>query len=108
MRKAIELAKAGDTKMLKFLLDRILPKERSVHIELPAMDRSSDAAELFATIIDAVGAGHTAPSEAAAMTSLVAARARIMNNAELQLRLDELEKRQKEIQDALENLRKES
>ena len=108
VRKAIELAKAGDTKMLKFLLDRILPKERSVHIELPAMDRSSDAAELFATIIDAVGAGHIAPSEAAAMTSLVAARARIMNNAELQLRLDELEKRQKEIQDALENLRKES
>ena len=26
MRKAIELAKAGDVQMLKFLLDRILPK----------------------------------------------------------------------------------
>ena len=29
VRKAIELAKAGDTQMLKFLLDRILPKDRS-------------------------------------------------------------------------------
>ena len=26
VRKAIELAKAGDVQMLKFLLDRILPK----------------------------------------------------------------------------------
>jgi hypothetical protein len=33
VRKAIELAKAGDTQMLKFLLDRILPKDRSVHVE---------------------------------------------------------------------------
>lgn len=108
VRKAIELAKAGDTQMLRFLLDRILPKDRSVHIELPAMDRSSDAADLLATIIDAVAAGHIAPSEAAAMTSLVAARARIMHDAELQVRLNDLERRQKEIQDALEQLRKES
>src|SRR5215831_6805707 len=40
LRKAIELAKAGDTQMLKFLLDRILPKERSVRVDLPAMDIS--------------------------------------------------------------------
>ena len=36
VRKAVELAKAGDVPMLNFLLDRILPKERSVHVELPA------------------------------------------------------------------------
>jgi len=108
VRKAIEVAKAGDTQMLKFLLDRILPKERSVQVELPTMDRSSDAVDVLATIIDAVGSGQIAPSEAAAMTSLVAARARIMNDAELQLRLDDLEKRQKEIQDILGKLRKES
>ena len=28
VRKAIELAKAGDVAMLKFLLERILPRER--------------------------------------------------------------------------------
>ena len=48
MQKAIELAKAGDTQMLKFLLDRILPKERSVRVELPVMDRSSDAVDALA------------------------------------------------------------
>jgi len=79
-----------------------------VQVELPTMDRSSDAVDVLATIIDAVGSGQIAPSEAAAMTSLVAARARIMNDAELQLRLDDLEKRQKEVQDVLEKLRKES
>ena len=40
VRKAIELAKAGDSPMLKFLLDRILPKDRSVRVDLPAMDRA--------------------------------------------------------------------
>jgi len=43
VRKAIELAKAGDVQMLKFLLDRILPKERPVHVDLPVMDRADDA-----------------------------------------------------------------
>ena len=30
LRKAIEIAEAGDVPMLKFLLDRTLPKERSI------------------------------------------------------------------------------
>jgi hypothetical protein len=42
VRKAIELAKAGDVQMLKFFLDRILPKERSVRLDLPTMDHASD------------------------------------------------------------------
>jgi len=46
VRKAIERAKAGDTQMLKFLLDRILPKERSVRVDLPAMDGASNAVSL--------------------------------------------------------------
>jgi hypothetical protein len=29
--------------MLKFLLDRILPKERPVHLDLPAINHFSDA-----------------------------------------------------------------
>jgi hypothetical protein len=91
-RKAIELAKAGDTQMLKFLLDRILPKERSVHVNLPVMDHSSDAFDALGAVIDAVGAGQIAPSEAAALASLVADYARIINVAELEERLESIEK----------------
>jgi hypothetical protein len=57
VRTAIELAKDGDVPMLKFLLDRILPKERSVLVDLPPMDHASDAVDVLGTIIAAVGAG---------------------------------------------------
>jgi hypothetical protein len=92
MRKAIELAKAGDTQMLRFLLDRILPKERSVHVDLPVMRQSADAIDSLAVIVEAVGAGRIAPSEAAALASLVGAYARVMDVAELQERLENIER----------------
>ena len=94
MRKAIELAKAGDGPMLKFLLDRILPKERSVRVDLPAMDRAGDAVDASAAIIDAVGTGRITPSEGSAVaTSVVEAHARAINDADVELRLDDLEKK---------------
>ena len=55
MRKAIELAKAWDTQMFKFLLDRVLPRERSVRIDLPAMEHADDAVDALGKIINAVG-----------------------------------------------------
>src|SRR5437763_16153294 len=75
VRKAIELAKAGDVQMLKFLLDRILPKERSVRVDLPAMERASDAVDALGAIIDAVGSGRIAQRDGSALASLVAAYA---------------------------------
>ena len=63
VRKAIEMAKAGDVPMLKFLLDRILPKERSVRVNLPPMDDVSDAVDALGAIIEAVGNEHIAPKE---------------------------------------------
>jgi hypothetical protein len=55
VRKAIEMAKAGDAQMLKFLLDRILPKARSVLVNLPRMDHASDAVDALGAIIEALG-----------------------------------------------------
>jgi hypothetical protein len=43
VRKAVELAKAGDVPMLKFLLDRLLPKERLIKIDLPRLDFADEA-----------------------------------------------------------------
>jgi hypothetical protein len=45
VRKAVELAKAGDAVMLKFLLGRILPRERLIKLDLPHMDFADDAVE---------------------------------------------------------------
>ena len=38
VRKAVALAKAGDVGMLKFLLGRILPRERPIEIDLPPLE----------------------------------------------------------------------
>jgi hypothetical protein len=96
VHKAIELAKAGDTQMLKFLLDRILPKERSVRVDLPAMDRPSDAVDALAAVIEAAGTGQIAPSEGVALASLVVAYARTIDDV-AELRLDLVERKLQEI-----------
>jgi hypothetical protein len=104
VRKAIEMAKAGDAQMLKFLLDRILPKERSVRVDLPPIDHASDAVDALRAIIDAVATGQIAPTEGSAIATLISMYARAVNDAKFDLRLDEIEKRQKAIQDAIEIL----
>jgi hypothetical protein len=71
VRKAIEIAKGGDTQMLKFLLDRILPKERRIRIDLPRLDYAHNAIDAFAEIVDAVTKGDLLPSEGAALGTLV-------------------------------------
>ena len=90
VRKAIELAEAGDGLMLKFLLDRILPKERCIH--LPPMDHDCDPVERCEAILEAVCAGGIAPNEAAPLGSLVAGYARIIQFAEVDQRLHAIEK----------------
>src|ERR1700730_6620159 len=97
VRKAVELAKAGDVPMLKFPLDRILPKERSVRVDLPAMEYAYDAVDALGAIIDAVGTGRIAPSEAAALASLVAVYARTIDTADLESRLETIEKELKDL-----------
>ena len=92
VRKAIELAKAGDVPMLKFLLDRILPKERSVRVELPTMERADDAVDALGAIINAVGTGQIASNEAAALATLVATYVRTINVHEHESRLDKIER----------------
>jgi hypothetical protein len=96
VRKAIELAKAGDVQMLKFLLDRILPKARSVCVDLPPMDHASDAIDAIGKIIEAAGTGQIAPTEAATLASLLEASARIFNIAELGQRLYKAEQELRE------------
>lgn len=91
LRKAIEIAESGDVQMLKFLLDRILPKERSVHVDLPQVDCASDAVDALGLVIDAVANSRMSPSEGVALANLVTNYARTINVADVELRLDNLE-----------------
>ena len=84
-RKAIEMAHAGDISALRLCLDRILPprRERVVIIDLPEIVEGADAAKALSTILKAVGAGELTPTEAKALSDMVAvyANVRAVNDA---------------------------
>ena len=50
IRTAIDLAKAGDKDMLKFLLGRVLPKERAIRLELPSVNSTAKAVTALAAV----------------------------------------------------------
>jgi len=75
------------------LLGRILPKERSVRIDLPPTDGDFDAVDAMATIFNAAVSGQILPSEAAALASTVTAYTRTIDTTELTGRLEAIEKR---------------
>ena len=102
LRTAAELARAGDISMLKVFVPRFLPKERTVQIDLPRMEQANDAVDVLAAIVQAVAAGQITPSEGLTLANLVGQYARAINVADLELRLDKLEKKLDEIVSALQ------
>ncbi len=90
LRKAIEMAKGGNVAMMKFLLDRILPKERSIQLELPRLDFAHDSVDAMAEIINAVSSGRISPREAADVAQLISAFTRAIDVTDAQLQIDQL------------------
>jgi predicted transcriptional regulator len=82
--KAIELAHSGDTIALRLCLDRILPprRERVVIVDLPEIVQGTDAAKALSAILKAVAAGELTPSEAKALSDMVAAYANLQAASE--------------------------
>lgn len=95
LRKAIELAKSGDIQMLKFLLNRILPRDRAVKVELPKMEYADDAVEALGAVAQAMSEGKISPSEGAALATVVNSYARAIDLADVVKRLEALERQQK-------------
>jgi hypothetical protein len=93
VRKAVELAKAGDRHMLKLLLGRILPRERLIAIDLPSIVEASDAVDALGSIAQAVSEGKVTATEGAALASLMNSYARAVDTADLVARIDALEAR---------------
>jgi hypothetical protein len=91
IRIAIKMAKDGDKDMLKFLLARVLPKERSIRLDLPALEAASDAVDAVAMVTDAVSAGKLTPAEGAAVGSLIASYSRTVDVSEQEDHLADLE-----------------
>ena len=93
LRKAIEMAKGGNVAMMKFLLDRILPKERPIQLELPHLGYAHDSVDAMAEIINAVSSGRISPREAADVAQLISAFTRAIDITDAQFQIDELKSR---------------
>ena len=91
VRKAVELALAGNVVMLKFLLSRMLPRERLIKLDLPRMKFADDAVEALGTVMQAVSEGKISPSEGAAIATLINSHTRAIDTADLVKRLEALE-----------------
>jgi hypothetical protein len=92
IRRAVELAIDGDVPMLKFLLTRILPRERPVNLDLPQMEFADDAVEALGAITQAIAEGRISPSEGAALATVVNSYARAIDIADVVKRLEALER----------------
>jgi Family of unknown function (DUF5681) len=92
-RKAIELAKAGDMQALRLCIDRLAPprKDSPVAFDLPEMKTLNDAVPAMGALVKAVGRGDLTPTEAAELTKMVQAFAKIIETAELEERVRTLE-----------------
>jgi Family of unknown function (DUF5681) len=92
-KKAIDLAKAGDSTALRLCMDRIVParKDRHIAFKLPKMESPEHAVKAAAAIVEAVAGAELTPSEAAEMMKLVEAYTRILEAEDHEQRLRALE-----------------
>jgi hypothetical protein len=94
VKKLIEVAKTGDVAALRLCIDRICPpqRDRPVALELPAMTTTADAVAAMGAIMQAIGEGDLAAQEAAELANVVARFSQTITTAQLERRLDEVEK----------------
>jgi Family of unknown function (DUF5681) len=92
-KKAIDLAKAGDSTALRLCMDRIVParKDRHIAFKLPKMESPEHAVKAAAAIVEAVAGAELTPSEAAEMMKLVEGYTRILEAEDHEQRLRALE-----------------
>ena len=83
--------------MLKFLLSRLLPRERVIKLDLPSMQFADDAVEALGRIMRSVSEGQISPSEGAAVATLVNTYTAAIDMADMVKRLDSLEVRIKGV-----------
>jgi len=91
LRKGVEVALGGDPGMLKFFLDRIMPRERSINIDLSKMNFADDAVEALGRITHAVSEGLITPREAADLATLVDSYTKAIGMADVVKTVGDLE-----------------
>lgn len=92
-RKAIDMAKAGDTVALRLCLERLVPprKERPFAVDLPTISGAQDHPAALVSIFAAVAAGELTAGEAQSLAGLLDQHRRAVETAEIIGRIEALE-----------------
>jgi hypothetical protein len=101
LRTAIDLAKARNVPMLKFLLDRLLPKDRFIKIDIPQLDFAGEAIEAMAAISGAIAESQITPTEGAALANMISGYSRSIEVWELSRRIEAIEESLNSIEESL-------
>ena len=88
---AIALALGGNALLLKFFVDRLLPRERLITIDLPKMEFADDGVVALGAIMRAVSIGKITPNEGANLAAIVKSYTDAIDMADVVKRLDALE-----------------
>lgn len=91
VRKSFDLALEGNEQLLKFLLARLIPKDRLIKIDLPPINHVDDAIDALAAINRAISIGEITPSEAAAIAQVVQAQVKAIEAADIVRRVNRIE-----------------
>ena len=83
----------GDVQMLKFFLNRLLPRDRPVKFDLPEMEFADDGVEAHGRIVAAVSNGELSPREAADLTAVIDSWIKAIDLADAVKRLDTMERK---------------
>ena len=94
-RKAIEMAKAGDTTALGLVMERLVPptRERRLALQLPKVETPEGLTTAIGAVLEAVADGKITPSEGQAVAGLIEAQKKSIETTELEIRIRDLEKK---------------
>jgi hypothetical protein len=106
LNKAVEVALAGNIPMLKFLLERILPRERTVEFDLFPLEKAHDSIDAVSDIVQALAEGQITPREAADLGQVVSTYVRAVETTEAEEVFDDLKTRLTGEKEFLESIKK--
>lgn len=91
--KALELALAGNERLLVALLDRLapMPRTEAAKVQLPAMAEAATLSDKARALVDSIAAGEIAPDVGRTLLDSLAALARVVEVDELARRIAALE-----------------
>ena len=96
-RKAIELAKKGDSTAMRLVIERLIPptRERRVNLTLPKVTTAGDVTGAIGAVLEAVARRELAPGEGQQLAALLEAQRKSIETVQLEERVAALEQRRK-------------